>query len=56
VKAAAAGTPRQVASSIPTTAETSQVARTLIPLLLFVGLLAGLGSAVVRTINARGRS
>jgi hypothetical protein len=45
-----------MAGSIPTTAETSQVARTLIPALLFVGLLAGLGSALVRIINARGRS
>jgi hypothetical protein len=55
VKAAAASTPQQVSGSIPTTAETSRVARALIPLLLFGGLLAGLGSALVRIINARGR-
>ena len=56
VKATVATAPKEVASSIPTTTETSKVARTLIPLLLFVGLLSGLGSALVRSINARGRS
>lgn len=52
--AAAANT--EVANSVPTTVENSSIGRTLIPLLIYVGLLSGLGSVLVRIINARGRS